>query len=31
VAEPNKIRPFGLLTRVDRRKHKFNHIRQVVP
>jgi len=23
--------PFGLWSRVGRRKHKFNHIRQVVP
>jgi len=29
-AEPTDL-PFGLWTRVNQRKHKFNHIRQVVP
>jgi len=30
TAEPIDL-PFGLWTRVGRRKHKFNHIRQVAP
>ena len=30
AAEPNDL-PFGLWTRVGRRKHKFNHIRQMAP
>ena len=30
MAEPINL-PFGLWTRVCRRKHKFNHIRQVAP
>jgi len=30
MAEPMDL-PFGLWTRVGRRKHKFNHIRQVAP
>jgi len=30
MAEPIDL-PFGLWTRVGRRKHKFNHIRQVAP
>jgi len=30
TAEPINL-PLGLLTRVGRRKHKFNHIWQVVP
>ena len=30
TAEPIDL-PFGLRTRVGRRKHEFNHIRQVAP
>ena len=30
MAEPIDL-PFGLWTRVGRRKHKFNHIRKVAP
>jgi len=30
MAEPIDL-PFGLWTRVGRRKHEFNHIRQVAP
>jgi len=30
MAEPIEL-PFGLWTRVGRRKHKLNHIRQVAP
>jgi len=30
TAEPTDF-PFGLWTRVNQRKHKFNHIRQVAP
>jgi len=30
MAEPIDL-PFGLWTRVGRRKHKFSHIRQVAP
>jgi len=30
AAEPIDL-PFGLWTRVDQRKHKFNHILQVAP